>query len=240
MSAEHIVFTVWIALVTVPTQPVIFTLLLSIGLDFPMRLSAKDLAEDGYDTSFPEQTMYSLDSDVKQAEVGNLTPTNTLNAETIATSPTVSGGNLIDINDETWAIILAHRSNVSTNLSEYRSSLASGLLVKRLEDNSYHPSPLPIHEEIRGPFCVALDLLRICNSSGNGSNNGSNSAVASSALHILGPRGCDHMLREILFMYGSLGLLAKYRGMRDTRGGLIPWHVVMVTRGIKVLENCLS
>ena len=184
--------------------------------------------------------MYSPVSNVKQAEAGTLTPTSTPNGENLAISPMDLGGNLIDINDETWAVVLAHRSNVSRNLSEYRPSLASGLLVKRIEDNSCHPSPLPMCEEMRGPLCVALDLLRVCNSSGNGSTNGSNSAGASSALHILGPRGCDHMLREILFMYGSLGLLAKYRGMSDTRGGLVPWHVVMVTRGIKVLENCLT
>lgn len=205
-----------------------------------MRLSAEDLAGDGHSTNSWEQTINSFDSNVKQAEKGNVTPTNTPNMETLATSPVDLGGNLIDINDETWAIILAHRSNVSTNLSEYKPSLASGLLVKRAEDNLYHSSPLPIREGRRGPVCVALDLLRVCNSSGNGSTNGSNSAGASSALHILGPRGCDHMLREILFMYGGLGLLAKYRGMCDTRGGLIPWHVVMVTRGIKVLESCLK
>ena len=148
-------------------------------------------------------------------------------------------GNLVDINDETWAVTLAHRQNVSKTLTDYRPCLASGLLVKRTGDGSCHSSAFPVREATSGPMCMALDLLRICNSSGNTNSNGSNSAGTSSALHVLGPRGYDHMLREILFMYGSLGLLAKYRGMRDTRGGLLPWHVVMASRGIKALEYCL-
>lgn len=209
-----------------------------MGPDFPMRLNARVSTGDGPDFSFMEHAVYSSGRNVSQAEADTPPPSKPTSTEAFPTSSTDFDGNLIDINDETWAIILAHRLNVSKNLTEFRPSLASGLLVKRIEDSSCHPSPLPACEEIKGPVCVALDLLRICNSSGNANTNGSHGAGSSSALHVLGPRGYDHMLREILFMYGSLGLLAKYRGMRDTRGGLLPWHVVMVIRGIKALESC--
>ncbi|KAI9882797.1 MAG: hypothetical protein M1823_005460 [Watsoniomyces obsoletus] len=41
------------------------------------------------------------------------------------------GATLIDIRDETWAVVLAQRLRMSHSLVEYRPALASGLLVKR-------------------------------------------------------------------------------------------------------------
>ncbi|KAK7569712.1 mediator complex subunit 13 C-terminal-domain-containing protein [Phyllosticta citricarpa] len=47
----------------------------------------------------------------------------------------------------------------------------------------------------------------------------------------------DTVLREFLIMYRNLGLLAKLRGMKGTRGGAVPWHVAAALRGTEVLER---
>ncbi|KAK8182428.1 mediator complex subunit 13 C-terminal-domain-containing protein [Phyllosticta citribraziliensis] len=47
----------------------------------------------------------------------------------------------------------------------------------------------------------------------------------------------DTVLREFLIMYRNLGLLAKLRGMKGTRGGAVPWHVAAALRGTEVLEK---
>ena len=177
------------------------------------------------------------------ASAANSTPITTPNADSLPQPTSFDyDGQLQDTSDEAWAIILAFRLSVSRSLTEYRPSLASGLLVRRAGCSpEQHASPFPVTDEqsSAGPVCVAVNLLWICNSSGNASNNGSNNAGVSPALHAIGSRGYDNMLREILSMYGNLGLLAKYRGMRDTRGGVVPWHVVMVMRSLKALHACM-
>ena len=192
---------------------------------------------DGIQTKIMEEATQYTSNDLNSKGTGPHTSTAAQNAEaTVSLTLEDVDSSLVDVQDEVWAITIAHRHNVSEDLTSYRPSLASGLLVKRIGEESSH---FPVYEATRGPSCLALDLLRICNSSGNTNTNGSNGAGTSSALHVLGPRGYDHMLREILFMYGALGLLAKYRGMRDTRGGLLPWHVLIVVRGVKALECCM-
>ncbi|KAF2139353.1 uncharacterized protein K452DRAFT_360587 [Aplosporella prunicola CBS 121167] len=49
----------------------------------------------------------------------------------------------------------------------------------------------------------------------------------------------DGVLREFLVTYRGLGLLARLKGMRGTRGGAVPWHVCAAVRGVKGLERCL-
>lgn len=49
----------------------------------------------------------------------------------------------------------------------------------------------------------------------------------------------DTVLREFLIMYRGLGLLARLKGMRGTRGGAVPWHVAAAMRGVRALERCV-
>ncbi|EKG11491.1 Mediator complex subunit Med13 [Macrophomina phaseolina MS6] len=49
----------------------------------------------------------------------------------------------------------------------------------------------------------------------------------------------DTVLKEFLVMYRGLGLLARLKGMRGTRGGAVPWHVAAAMRGVKALERCV-
>ncbi|RJE17371.1 hypothetical protein PHISCL_10292, partial [Aspergillus sclerotialis] len=63
------------------------------------------------------------------------TPAFGLNAPTpsdhLLPSETESESVLIDIYDESWVVILSHKLNTSTNLTEYRPALASGYLLRR-------------------------------------------------------------------------------------------------------------
>lgn len=45
----------------------------------------------------------------------------------------------------------------------------------------------------------------------------------------------ENLLKEVLGQYRALGLLAKLKGMRGTRHGSVPWHVVAAQRGVKGL-----
>ncbi|KAK8157766.1 mediator complex subunit 13 C-terminal-domain-containing protein [Phyllosticta citrichinensis] len=78
-------------------------------------------------------------------------------------------------------------------------------------------------------------------------NNGAGSAAAAAAAQGVGGVNpfanqaarttYDTVLREFLIMYRNLGLLAKLRGMKGTRGGAVPWHVAAALRGTEVLEK---
>ncbi|KAF2429289.1 hypothetical protein EJ08DRAFT_735059 [Tothia fuscella] len=47
----------------------------------------------------------------------------------------------------------------------------------------------------------------------------------------------DQILRDYLAMFRNLGELARGRGMRGSRGGFVPWHVLVVERGLGGLEG---
>jgi mediator of RNA polymerase II transcription subunit 13 len=46
----------------------------------------------------------------------------------------------------------------------------------------------------------------------------------------------DSILRDYLQMYRNLGVLARARGLRRTRRGALPWHVVVALRAVEGLE----
>lgn len=67
-------------------------------------------------------------------------------------------------------------------------------------------------------------------------------AAASAAAAIGGMRGgpsIDPLLREYLHYYRGLGLLARVRGMRGTKGGAVPWHIVAAVNAVRGLERCM-
>ncbi|KAF2098312.1 hypothetical protein NA57DRAFT_77101 [Rhizodiscina lignyota] len=69
---------------------------------------------------------------------------------------------------------------------------------------------------------------------------GSTSAAAAAAIGgMRGGPSIDPLLREYLHIYRGLGLLAKLRGMKGTKGGAVPWHIVAAVNGVKGLERCM-
>jgi mediator of RNA polymerase II transcription subunit 13 len=47
----------------------------------------------------------------------------------------------------------------------------------------------------------------------------------------------EGLLKEVLGQFRALGLLAKLRGMRGTRNGTLPWHIVAAKRGVEGLSR---
>ncbi|KAI8931752.1 hypothetical protein NX059_011393 [Plenodomus lindquistii] len=47
----------------------------------------------------------------------------------------------------------------------------------------------------------------------------------------------ENLLKEILGQFRALGLLARLRGMRGSRHGSVPWHIVAAKRGVGGLER---
>jgi mediator of RNA polymerase II transcription subunit 13, fungi type len=155
-----------------------------------------------------------------------------------------SDSHLVDITDETCGVILGHSFNNSNVLTEYRPGLATGLLIKRSGSQSPASAGNASGEATTNPACISINLLWLgSNGSGasqsvvNTGSQNSNCGLAGSLSP--GPKGHKTILKDLLTTYRGLGTLAKLRGMRDTKNGLIPWHIVTVARAIKALDMCL-
>jgi mediator of RNA polymerase II transcription subunit 13 len=169
---------------------------------------------------------------------------------------------LIDIGDDTWGLILAHRTNVSGSMLEYRPSLSTGYLLRR---NLGEGTPLDPDEDkgAVGYGLAAVHLLWIGSSPRQPPNNAqsqnqnlnsnqhppSSSPTDPTAGPPTVPAGnggnggalpkatADSILRDYLGIYRGLGTLARARGLKGAKRGLLPWHVVVAKRGVEGLEN---
>jgi mediator of RNA polymerase II transcription subunit 13 len=50
----------------------------------------------------------------------------------------------------------------------------------------------------------------------------------------------EGLLKEVLGQFRALGVLAKWRGVRGSRGGTVPWHVGVAKRGVEGLGKVMS
>lgn len=124
-------------------------------------------------------------------------------------------GRLVDIVDETWALVLACRLNTARTSSDRRPALASGYLIKRTGADDLDP-----------PALLEINLLH------NGARAQSEGAAPADRQHNL-------LLREILVVYRGLGLLARVRGVEDRSQGVLPWHAAVAKRGADALARCM-
>jgi mediator of RNA polymerase II transcription subunit 13 len=209
-----------------------------------------------------------------------LTPAATPNTEA---GPDVSNdpdAHLVDLGDETWGLILAHRTNVSNLIADYRPSLSTGFLMK---SNTAPTSPLddPDENNLKGLILIGVKLVWIGSSpkptppqSGQQpspiATQSPFSAMSAGSPTEMAPGGslpmpptspatnapgqqpgqlntstsgsslpkvtADSILRDYLQMYRNLGVLARARGLRRTKRGALPWHVVVALRAVEGLE----
>lgn len=47
-------------------------------------------------------------------------------------------------------------------------------------------------------------------------------------------------MREVLAQYRGLGTLARWKGVRGSRGGILPWHIAVAKRGVEGLGTVLN
>jgi mediator of RNA polymerase II transcription subunit 13 len=281
----------WVFLISCPTQINVFvTLLTAVDADPPYKftptMTGPSTTTAG-GTNTPESTPQA---GVSPSDLGpGLTPAATPSADPSNTDPAADPeARLIDVTDETWGVILAHRLHNTHSTTQFSPALISGLLVKRGETQQTRNSiPHPIPDPEPGPIVVAVNFLwigavgstRAASSPfpPSSSSSSSTSSAASSDLPSPGastlpnpyasnsgtPQSpgpvqdagqrsttslmwtptpqtrttAEGLLKEVLGQFRALGLLAKLRGMRGTRNGTVPWHVVAAKRGVEGLSR---
>lgn len=246
----------WVFLITCPTQVNLFLTLLTVVEDSPYKLTPTDLAT----SSTNGQPSANTPGSTPQAGVSpdpsvGLTPAATPSADAAPDPSADPEARLIDVTDETWGIILAHRLHNSNSTNQFSPALISGLIVKRGEthatSNSIHH---PIPDPMPGPITTAVNILwigavgstRAATSPFPPESPGSSappSAAERSASSLMWTptvqtrTTAENLLKEVLAQFRALGLLAKLRGMRGTKHGSLPWHVVAAKRGVEGLSR---
>ncbi|TKA68221.1 hypothetical protein B0A49_09252 [Cryomyces minteri] len=124
-----------------------------------------------------------------------------------------SDAHLVDLTDETWGVILAHKLHNTHSLGVWAPGLISGLIVRRDGHNAQGKVP-----------AISVNVLWI-------------SAAAGGRVAI-GRRAEEALLRELMIMYRGLGLLARVKGVTVGDGeACVPWHVAAALRGARALEG---
>ncbi|TKA71739.1 hypothetical protein B0A49_04990 [Cryomyces minteri] len=124
-----------------------------------------------------------------------------------------SDAHLVDLTDETWGVILAHKLHNTHSLGVWAPGLISGLIVRRDGHNAQGRVP-----------AISVNVLWI-------------SAAAGGRVAI-GRRAEEALLRELMIMYRGLGLLARVKGVTVGDGeACVPWHVAAALRGARALEG---
>ncbi|CAN9088216.1 unnamed protein product [Alternaria alternata] len=281
----------WVFLISCPTQINVFvTLLTAIDADPPYKFMPTMTGPStaiGGSTNTPESTPQA---GVSPSDLGpGLTPAATPSADPSATDPSADPeARLIDVTDETWGVILAHRLHNTQSTTQFSPALISGLLVKRGETQQTRNSiSHPIPDPEPGPIVVAVNFLwigavgstRAASSPFPPSSSASTPSAASASSDLPSPGAstlpnpyasnpgtpqspgpaqdagqrsttslmwtptpqtrttAEGLLKEVLGQFRALGLLAKLRGMRGTRNGTLPWHVVAAKRGVEGLSR---
>ncbi|KAH8707520.1 mediator complex subunit 13 C-terminal-domain-containing protein [Phaeosphaeriaceae sp. PMI808] len=249
----------WVPLITYPTPVNIFlTLLTAIG-DSPYKFTPNALTTGSGGGQPSTHTPGSTpQAGISPDPTVGLTPAATPSADTLPDPSLDPEARLIDVTDETWGIVLAHRLHNSNSTNQFSPALVSGLLVKRGETHSttntiHHPIPDPMS----GPIVVAINMLWIgavsltrTATSSFPPSTAAGSAPSSPSAQQERTTGSlmwtptvqtratgENLLKEVMTQFRALGLLAKLRGMRGTRHGSLPWHVVAAKRGVEGLEK---
>jgi mediator of RNA polymerase II transcription subunit 13 len=200
---------------------------------------------------------------------------------------------LVDIGDETWGLILGHRTNITNSIVDYRPSLSTGFLLKsnaagmtsldepedaQLKDliligvklvwigsspkppQAAQPQPNIQQQMSPAPLQSAfsnlpgIPLIDATSSAGlmtmppavPATTTPTSTQQHPQQLGVLNTSTsgnsipkvtADSILRDYLQMYRNLGVLARARGLRATKRGALPWHVVVAMRAAEALES---
>lgn len=263
----------WVLLITCPTQVNLFLTLLTVVEDSPYQFTPATSNTSNSSASQAVNTPGSTPQpSVSPDPAAGLTPAATPCADNAPDLTADPEARLVDVTDETWGIILAHRLHNSHSTNQFNPALISGLLVKRGEthstSNSIHhhipdPSPGPITIAVNIIWIGAVGSTRAATSpfppASDGVSPGGAYPAAAAGSSSAGPSPSPHqerstsslmwtptlqtrstaenLLKEVLGQFRALGLLAKLRGMRGTKHGSLPWHVVAAKRGVEGLSR---
>lgn len=154
----------WVMLMSCPTQVNLFITLITVDTTPPYKFTPTSNAPGNTASQQSVGTPDSTPQAVVSPDQGvALTPAATPSADPNATDPAADpDSRLIDVTDETWAVILAHRLHNSNSTNQFAPALISSLLIKRGEtfatsSTVSHPIPDPEH----GPIVVGVNILWI-------------------------------------------------------------------------------
>jgi mediator of RNA polymerase II transcription subunit 13 len=252
----------WVLLISCPTQFNLFITLLTVDTEPPLKLMPAIPGNSATGQPSANTPGSTPQAGVSPDPAHGLTPAATPSADN-STDPTADpDARLVDVTDETWGIILAHRLQNSNSTNQFSPALISGLLVKRGETPSTTTATTP-HLTL-GPIVIAVNILWIgaINSTraatspfppGNDgmSPGGANIPPSPSPQErstsslmwtptVQTRTTAENLLKEVLGQFRALGLLARLKGMRGTRHGSVPWHIAAAQRGAKGLGKVVG
>jgi mediator of RNA polymerase II transcription subunit 13 len=257
-------FDAWVSLVQCPAKLNLFVTLLTVDTAPDLRLvptiPAGPLANPST-THFSTNTPGSTPQAGVSPEQPGLTPAATP-SENTSNPSNDPDSRLVEVTDETWAVILAHRLHNTNATVEFRPALLSGFLVKRGETYSSSLSnSLQQRDRERGPLAVGVNILYVGSVGSTRAtpspfpSSGSSEGVSPGGMGTPGPpertppsltwvstpqtrAAVENLMKEILGQFRGLGLLARLKGMQGSRYGTIPWHVAAAVRGVRGVSRC--
>jgi mediator of RNA polymerase II transcription subunit 13 len=247
----------WASMAATPQSFTLVTLLSSLDLDPPLSLLPQ-ITLPASPSAWPSRmsaltpigtpnTQPGVSPDPSAQTPAAGTPSeNATVADAAANDP---DAHLVDTTDETWSIILGHRVTLpapcATSRTDFVQALSSALLI-RIPPPTQAANPFN-SDEILDPYqapCIAVHLLWARNSAKSTSAtlpdtppttpSGTPVTYNPSAL----PKAAsDNIMRESLSCLRNLALLAKVRGLKDNKAGLVPWHALVAGRGVEGLDR---
>lgn len=249
----------WVFLVQCPTVLNLFTTLMTIDTEPHLKFTPT-IPTPSPSANPSASTPGSTPQAVVSPEQG-LTPAATPAVENATDPSSDPDARLVDMTDETWGIILAHRFHNSNSTNEYRPALISGLLVKRGLSPSL-PAPPSSPDAQQGPILTGVNILwmgavnptRAATSpfpAGDGISPGGAGSAQSPSPSPQEPRSnslswtptpqaraaAENLMKEVLGQFRGLGLLARLKGVRGCRHGAVPWHVAVAVSGVNGLTR---
>jgi mediator of RNA polymerase II transcription subunit 13 len=237
----------WILLASSPTQLNLFITLLTVDADPPLSLTPTlpTIATATPSRDPNASTPVSTPQPGVSPDQHGLTPSATPSESADPSSD--PDARLVDVTDETWGAILSHRLHNSHSTVDYRPALISGLLVKRG----------PALPTSRGPLVVSINILwvgavggtRAATSAfpatpgaGDGVSPGTERSSSSMSWTSTAQSRstAENLLKEVLGQFRGLGLLARLRGVRGCRHGVVPWHVAAARKGVEGVGKCVE
>ncbi|KAF2279744.1 uncharacterized protein EI97DRAFT_413028 [Westerdykella ornata] len=244
-----------------------FTILLTVEPNLPLKCVPTMAYPSGQNSN--AQAPAGTPASTPQAGVSpdghNLTPAATPAAEPAIDPANDPDARLVDVTDESWGVILAHRLHSCHSTVEFRPSLVSGLLIKRGLPHETSPPPPSVPDPEVGPIVVGVNMIWIT-TVGNRTapispfptpTDGVSPGGSQGPLGTGGPSSenqnrmsliwtptpqhrasVENLMKDILTQFRGLGTLARLKGVRGNRMGTVPWHVAVAKTGVEGVARC--
>jgi mediator of RNA polymerase II transcription subunit 13 len=148
----------WVYLISCPTALNLFITLLTVDTNPSYKFTPSPNAS----VSQSNPNTPAATPGVSPDPTLGLTPAATPSAAEAPDPTQDPDARLVDVTDETWGVILAHRLHNSNSTTQFSPALISGLLVKRGPSGATGSAPAPDHSEREdGPITVAVNILWI-------------------------------------------------------------------------------